>query len=163
MDVMLFFFDKCVAWNNDCWYMDLLHATNVATNLGSDVDGDFVTGLIKVVFVFRFYCDTQRRSNVTGPCQAGFYCTVGCTVANPTDGVQGNAFLLFPLKYFSFFSIFTKFYCRGKPALQQTLFSSCTRQPLPQGIVLPRPKWLTVQMSTRHLHGRRKQRSGRRL
>lgn len=36
------------------------------------------------------YCDVAELSNVTGPCDAGYFCTEGAKFADPTDNVTGG-------------------------------------------------------------------------
>ena len=36
------------------------------------------------------YCGDTGLSNVTGPCNAGYYCLTGSSIPNPTDGIVGN-------------------------------------------------------------------------
>lgn len=36
------------------------------------------------------YCATAELSAPSGPCEAGFYCTGGSVLPNPTDGAVGN-------------------------------------------------------------------------
>ena len=36
------------------------------------------------------YCQTPGLDNYTGECQEGYYCTLGASQANPTDGSTGD-------------------------------------------------------------------------
>ncbi|KAI4538854.1 hypothetical protein MG293_011121, partial [Ovis ammon polii] len=44
-----------------------------------------------------FYCPLPGLASVSGPCSAGFYCTQGASVPNPSDGTTGD---LCPLGHF---------------------------------------------------------------
>ncbi len=43
------------------------------------------------------YCDVPELAAVTAPCAAGYYCTLGASMADPLDGVTGN---LCPMGHF---------------------------------------------------------------
>lgn len=36
------------------------------------------------------FCKTSGLSNVTGPCDAGYYCLAGAKISNPHDNITGN-------------------------------------------------------------------------
>nr|XP_006821767.1 PREDICTED: uncharacterized protein LOC100369099 [Saccoglossus kowalevskii] len=37
-----------------------------------------------------YYCESSGQTNVTGLCQAGFYCIIGANTSTPQDGITGN-------------------------------------------------------------------------
>ncbi|KAF7241231.1 Signal peptide, CUB and EGF-like domain-containing protein 3 [Varanus komodoensis] len=45
---------------------------------------------LKLNFFKGFYCASSELAAPSGPCEAGFYCTGGSTLANPRDGALGD-------------------------------------------------------------------------
>lgn len=41
-------------------------------------------------FCLGYYCELHDLSAVTGPCDAGYYCTSAASVSAPTDQVTGD-------------------------------------------------------------------------
>lgn len=54
----------------------------------------FLMNYLLICFLFCFisgkYCERYGLENVTGLCDAGYFCTSGASIKAPTDGITGN-------------------------------------------------------------------------
>lgn len=48
-----------------------------------------LTSLFQLFILTGYYCDSYGKTNVTGMCDAGFFCSTGANNSAPTDGSTG--------------------------------------------------------------------------